>query len=45
MLAEMKGFNYQKTLKALLGTYKGNAKKKEFAPVYLTSTTKSVKHF
>ena len=41
LLAEIKGFKYQITLKVLLSKYKENAER-EFAPVYFNSTTKTV---
>ena len=41
LLTEIKGFKYQTTLKVLLSKYKENTERK-FAPVYFSSTTKTV---
>ena len=41
LLAEIKGFKYEITLKVLLSKYRENTEK-EFAPVYFNSTTKTV---
>ena len=44
LLAEIEGFKYQITLKALLSKYKENAER-EFAPVYFSFTTKTLVGF